>query len=704
MRRRFLPVAALLALTATIAAPSSVSANDDADNDGIPDAVDSVANTGINVAREKATAQSSDYSGQFPSSKAVDGQTGGDYAAGFTHTNDDEPWWEVDLGRHHTINGLNIFNRTNCCGERLDGAVVMVGAHPYGEMSLDDARAASVWTTTIGIATELTQIAVPDRIARYVRVQLPSSGSNALQLAEVQVMGFQGRPNDADADFVIDAEDTIDNNGVIVSTDQLASQSSVSSTRPDAGPQSAVDGIRDGGRDGSYPIALTDDDEPWWEVDLGAWYSVDGINLANRTDAGSESLIVGAHVMVGAQPFGDVSFADALGQAAWSTAVTESTRRIQIDVPETVGRYVRIQLPPGEGSALGLGEVDVIASSDPQTGDLDNDGIANGSDLYVTGTNVARGKSTSQSSTLGGFVSGLAVDGITVNNTNQGFSHTLDASPWWDVDLGGNFTVDNINIFNRTDCCGHRLGDAEVMISVAPFGDLTIEQARARASWIGTVDSAPGAVVQFGVPDAIGRYVRVQLPDNGVNALQLTELQVSGVAYTGFIDESGDPAGDADGDTILNIDDTVVSGTNVALGKAATQSSNYNGTFVAGKAVDGKTGGGYADSFTHTLDDEPWWDVDLGADYTIDNINLFNRTNCCGARLTDAVVMISSQPFGEMPIADAIAQSGWTVTIESPTAVMQYEVPDVVGRYIRVQIPSGLANALSLAEVQVSGS
>jgi alpha-L-fucosidase 2 len=47
---------------------------------------------------------------------------------------------------------------------------------------------------------------------------------------------------------------------------------------------------------------------------------------------------------------------------------------------------------------------------------------------------------------------------------------------------------------------------------------------------------------------------------------------------------------------------------------------------------------------THTVEDgspEPWWPVDLGAAYDLDEIVLWNRTDCCGERLRDVYVLTS---------------------------------------------------------------
>ena len=45
-----------------------------------------------------------------------------------THTlEDNSPWWRVDLGRVEPVAEVNIVNRGDCCGDRLNGAEIRVG-------------------------------------------------------------------------------------------------------------------------------------------------------------------------------------------------------------------------------------------------------------------------------------------------------------------------------------------------------------------------------------------------------------------------------------------------------------------------------------------------------------------------------------------------------------------------------------------------
>ena len=38
-----------------------------------------------------------------------------------------DPWWRVDLGRVEPVAEVNILNRGDCCGARLNGAEIRVG-------------------------------------------------------------------------------------------------------------------------------------------------------------------------------------------------------------------------------------------------------------------------------------------------------------------------------------------------------------------------------------------------------------------------------------------------------------------------------------------------------------------------------------------------------------------------------------------------
>lgn len=84
-------------------------------------------------------------------------------------------------------------------------------------------------------------------------------------------------------------------------------------------------------------------------------------------------------------------------------------------------------------------------------------------DLGGARTNLARGRSAIQSSTLSPYTAGLGVDG---NLTN--FTHTLPGQKLpatWEVNLATNTLIDEVVVFNRGDgCCGSRLRDITIWI------------------------------------------------------------------------------------------------------------------------------------------------------------------------------------------------------------------------------------------------
>ena len=112
---------------------------------------------------------------------------------------------------------------------------------------------------------------------------------------------------------------------------------------------------------------------------------------------------------------------------------------------KTIGhvRYVRIELP-GKNRILSLAEVQVIRD----------------------GRNIASHGVASQSATDLGGLPGRAIDGGTSGDFNEGsVTHTLaSAETWWELDLGNSQSVEQVNIWNRTDCCGERLNNFTLLL------------------------------------------------------------------------------------------------------------------------------------------------------------------------------------------------------------------------------------------------
>jgi putative membrane-bound dehydrogenase-like protein len=102
----------------------------------------------------------------------------------------------------------------------------------------------------------------------------------------------------------------------------------------------------------------------------------------------------------------------------------------------TTGRYVRIELP-GNRRTLTLAEVEVISA----------------------GRNVARSGKATQSATAHAGSAARAIDGNTAADDASGSqTHTPEdqPNPWWEVDLGSEYSLESIHIWNRSE---QNLGD-----------------------------------------------------------------------------------------------------------------------------------------------------------------------------------------------------------------------------------------------------
>jgi hypothetical protein len=133
----------------------------------------------IDVALTGSASQSSTYS-SGEASRAIDGNTNGDWFGwSVTHTYPDfHAWWQVQLTQVYDIDSIVIWNRTDCCMDRLSNFRVSV---------LDGAT--EIWGANYGPYPSPSQsITLPDGTAGdIVRVML--NGTNYLSLAEVQVFG-----------------------------------------------------------------------------------------------------------------------------------------------------------------------------------------------------------------------------------------------------------------------------------------------------------------------------------------------------------------------------------------------------------------------------------------------------------------------------------------------------------------------------------
>jgi uncharacterized repeat protein (TIGR01451 family) len=294
------------------------------------------------LAQGKTATQSSTYDSRTGAANAVDGNTDGNYLHGsISHTNlDANAWWQVDLGTSAAIGSISIWNRTDCCPERLNDYWVFVSDTPF--LSSDTPATlqnrAGTWSSHQTSFPYPSTTITLNAQGRYVRVQL--SGTNYLSLAEVQVFAASQNPDLAQG--------------------RTATQSSTYDSR--TGAANAVDG----NTDGNYlhgSISHTNlDANAWWQVDLGTSAAIGSISIWNRTDCCPQRLN-DYWVFVSDTPF----LSSDTPATLQSRAGTWSSHQAGFPNPSTTitlnaqGRYVRVQL--SGTNYLSLAEVQVYGAA-----------------------------------------------------------------------------------------------------------------------------------------------------------------------------------------------------------------------------------------------------------------------------------------------------------------------------------------------------
>lgn len=297
-----------------------------------------------NLALGKPATQSSTLPGYATGgpAAAVDGVTDGNFFNGsVTHTNlENSPWWQVDIGASQLVRSIEIWNRTDCCGTRLNDYWIFLSDTPFGPADTPATlqNRPGTWSRHQTVTPNPSTIIAPGNMrARYLRVQL--SGAGYLSLAEVRVLS--------------EGSDIWNLAG-----GKAASQSSTLAGTS-AGASLAVNGDIEGN---FYRGSVTHTDldtEPWWEVDLGFSLMVDTIMISNRTDC-CGSRLGDYYIFVSNTPFSPTDTIETLmGRAIWFHQTSAPNPSVALSL-SAIGRYIRIQLPGR--NYLSLAEVQVSGS------------------------------------------------------------------------------------------------------------------------------------------------------------------------------------------------------------------------------------------------------------------------------------------------------------------------------------------------------
>jgi hypothetical protein len=110
-----------------------------------------------------------------PASRANDGNTDGNYYdLSVAHTNSEaNPWWKVQFNSSYDISSITIWNRTDCCSDRLSPFTVTLfeGGIVVWQQLYDASAPASITFSGFNVQADSLEIQL--------------NGTNYLQLAEV---------------------------------------------------------------------------------------------------------------------------------------------------------------------------------------------------------------------------------------------------------------------------------------------------------------------------------------------------------------------------------------------------------------------------------------------------------------------------------------------------------------------------------------
>jgi Concanavalin A-like lectin/glucanases superfamily/F5/8 type C domain len=273
-----------------------------------------------------------------------------------------------------------------------------------------------------------------------------------------------------------------------------------------------------------------------------------------------------------------------LDQLGWGTSGTVS-RRYMGPMPPA-GDWLRLEVP---ASLVGLESRTVHGMAYTLFGGKATWDEAGKNDQGGLSTSLAIGQPATQSSTAASGLASRAVDGNPEGNFfANSVTHTdYNTQAWWQVDLGGSYSIPWLNIWNRTDCCPERVSNFYVFVSDAPFTstDLsaTFNQAGVSSYYVAGSAGSP-SVLAVG---RSGRYVRVQL--TGTNYLSLAEVEVFGqpvaapsppppppalVGYWKFDENGGTTAADSSG---FGHHGTLQNGAAWAAGRVGAAALNFDG-------------------------------------------------------------------------------------------------------------------------------
>lgn len=583
------------------------------------------ATTLTNLARAGIATQSTDYNAQGVASRATDGNRSGLWGdASISHTadNDPAPWWQVDLQSTQPIGHIHFWFREECCWARNDYLRVII----YD--STNTATRTILWET--------------NNLAWEVGLTPRDIGFNVDPPVNGRVVYVEHLPEQVSDLYLCFSEVEVYNQ-TLVSPENFARTGTATSSSCYTGDCLLYGALQatDGNHFGvsaTFPWGYSAPDDtpdmdplPWWQLDLAEPETVGSVVIWPRrdrtyqryenirltvADAGGAPLY---QQMFTVQPSGPkfvVNFVPALANAKSVKIETTST---------TPDKF------------LNLPEVEVLgpAAAAPQ--------VTFPTDLQPVTVEESRPATLGPVTPIvdGGFLP----EDVSYRWFRNGVEIPNAAGSW----LSSYTTPYIVGLTNSGDkykvqvsVPGHGVFSSEVALTVtedvtAPtvttnFVDVS-DRVTVTLTYDESIDPASGTNAANYVLSGGPTVGSLTLEPDGKTVTMVVENVLLGddlaLAVSGVKDLAGNTI------TTVNISAAIPqTPINYARGGTATQNSNYTGSTIASRAIDGNTAGSWgANSIACTANGElGWWEVDMKSTRTVGSISVWWRTDCCGSR------------------------------------------------------------------------
>ncbi|MGH1427281.1 MAG: RHS repeat-associated core domain-containing protein, partial [Arenicella sp.] len=323
-----------------------------------------------NIALNKIAEQSSTAVG-WTADRAVNGAFNDS-----THTvNQNQPWWQVDLGSQSEIQTVRVHKRSDCCSVWLSDFYVLVSDAPFGSQSLDELLANPSVDKIFHVADISSNFTdfVFNGSGRYVRIQLTGSGL-PVNLAEVEILNVEPSITEFNQEYIYSDGERV---ATFAHQESPSSQGGVSSDinishgKQASQSSTAVGWTADRAVNGFFNDSThtTNENQPWWQVDLDGQADIQSVRIHKRVDCCSVWLS-DFYVLISDVPFGahllSTHLADPKVDKVFHAGEIIGDY-VDINFTNANGRYVRVQLN-GSGLPVNLAEVEVLGEMQTNNG------------------------------------------------------------------------------------------------------------------------------------------------------------------------------------------------------------------------------------------------------------------------------------------------------------------------------------------------